>query len=132
LLNGKTRPAERVERFSPGECMRGCNEQTESERVSKVMNLTSGQRKIFAVTWITYSGFYLCRKNLSIALPLLAGVAGLRSMQLANIVFGYSLLYAVGQFGFGFLSDRIGPKRVVGTGLLIIIGSSVMMVFTPQ
>src|SRR5580698_4488089 len=93
------------------------------------MSLTVGQRKTFAVTWITYAGFYLCRKNLSIVLPLLAGVAGLRSMQLANIVFGYSLLYAVGQFGFGFLSDRIGPKRVVGAGLLIIVGSNVMMGF---
>jgi sugar phosphate permease len=91
------------------------------------MSPTSGQRKTFAVTWITYAGFYLCRKNLSIALPLLAGVAGFRSVQLANIVFGYSFLYAVGQFGFGFLSDRIGPKRVVGTGLLVIVGSNVMM-----
>jgi sugar phosphate permease len=91
------------------------------------MSLTVGQRKIFAVTWITYSGFYLCRKNLSIVLPLLAGVAGFRSIQLANIIFGYSLLYAVGQFGFGFLSDRIGPKRVVGAGLLIIVISNVMM-----
>jgi sugar phosphate permease len=69
----------------------------------------------------------LCRKNLSIVLPLLAGVAGFRSIQLANIIFGYSLLYAVGQFGFGLLSDRIGPKRVVGAGLLIIVISNVMM-----
>ena len=91
------------------------------------MSMTSGQRKIFGVTWITYAGFYLCRKNLSIALPLLAGVAGLHSYQLANIVFGYSFLYAIGQFGFGFLSDRIGPKLVVGTGLLIVVGSNIMM-----
>jgi OPA family sugar phosphate sensor protein UhpC-like MFS transporter len=91
------------------------------------MSLTAGQRKTFAVTWITYAGFYLCRKNLSIVLPMLAGVAGLHSIQLANIVFGYSLLYAIGQFGFGFLSDRIGPKRVVGAGLLLIVGSNIMM-----
>ena len=91
------------------------------------MSLTDGQRKTFAVTWITYAGFYLCRKNLSIVLPLLVGVAGLRSIQLANIVFGYSLFYAIGQFGFGFLSDRIGPKRVVGAGLLLIVGSNIMM-----
>src|ERR1700744_1599535 len=90
------------------------------------MSLTAGQRKTFAVTWITYAGFYLCRKNLSIVLPLLPGVAGLRSIQLANIVFGYSLFYAVGQFGFGFLSDSIGPKRVVGAGLLLVAGSNIM------
>src|ERR1700677_1336399 len=95
--------------------------------VETPMSLTAGQRKIFGITWITYAGFYLCRKNLSIVLPLLAGVAGLRSIQLANIVFGYSLLYAIGPFGFGFLSDRIGPKRVVGAGLLVIVGRNVMM-----
>lgn len=107
--------------------MRVFNRSNQSRESLKRMNPTAGQRKTFAVTWITYAGFYLCRKNLSIALPLLAGVAGFGSVQLANIVFGYSLLYAVGQFGFGFLSDRIGPKRVVGAGLLLIVGSNVLM-----
>ncbi len=91
------------------------------------MSLTAGQRGIFAITWITYAGFYLCRKNLSIALPALHGMARLGNLELANIVFGYSLLYAVGQFGCGFLSDRIGPKRVVGAGLLLVVGSNLLM-----
>jgi len=50
-------------------------------------------------------------------------------MALANIVFGYSLLYALGQFGCGFLSDRFGPRRVVGTGLVLIIASNLLMGF---
>lgn len=91
------------------------------------MSLTAGQRVTFAITWITYAGFYFCRKNLSIALPMLAGAAGLHSVKLANIVFGYSLLYAIGQFGFGFLADHVGPKRVVGGGLLLIVASNVML-----
>jgi sugar phosphate permease len=91
------------------------------------MSLARSQRKIFAVTWITYAGFYLCRKNLSIVLPLLHGASGLGSIDLANIVFGYSLLYAIGQFGWGFLSDRIGTRRVVGAGLLLVIGSNLLM-----
>jgi len=91
------------------------------------MSFTARRRQIFAVTWITYAGFYFCRKNLSIVLPLLLGVSGLRSIDLANIIFGYSLFYAVGQFGFGFLSDRIGPKRIVGFGLLLVVGSNLLM-----
>jgi sugar phosphate permease len=91
------------------------------------MSFAASRRRIFAVTWITYAGFYFCRKNLSIVLPLLHGVSGLRSLDLANIIFGYSLLYAIGQFGFGFLSDRIGPKRVVGSGLLLVLASNLMM-----
>ena len=86
-----------------------------------------GQRTIFAVTWITYAGFYFCRKNLSIALPALHGAAGLGSVELANVVFGYSLLYALGQFGCGFLSDTFGPRRVVGAGLVVIVASNLLM-----
>jgi sugar phosphate permease len=123
-LNGmpaKAEPAERSAFDSPVGLFNQRNQ----------MKLTRGQRITFGVTWITYAGFYLCRKNLSIVLPLLAGVSGLQSFQLANIVFGYSLLYAVGQFGFGFLSDRIGPKRVVGSGLLIIVVSNIAMGLHP-
>jgi sugar phosphate permease len=92
-------------------------------------SLTAGQRRIFAVTWITYAGFYFCRKNLSIVLPMLHGVSGLESIELAHIIFGYSLMYSIGQFGFGFLSDSIGPKRVVGAGLLLIAASNLLMSF---
>jgi sugar phosphate permease len=91
------------------------------------MSISAGQRRIFAITWIAYVGFYLCRKNLSVVLPLLNNVSGLRSIDLANIVFGYSLLYAIGQFGCGLLSDRIGAKRVVSAGLFLAAGSNFMM-----
>lgn len=82
---------------------------------------------MFAITWIAYAGFYLCRKNLSVVLPLLNRVSGLGAIALANIVFGYSLLYAFGQFGWGPLSDRIGAKRVVGAGLLVSVLSNLLM-----
>jgi len=91
------------------------------------MSLSAGQRRIFWITWLAYAGFYLCRKNLSVALPLLNHAARLGNLELANIVFGYSLLYAIGQFACGPLSDRIGAKRVVGAGLLVAAGSNLLM-----
>jgi sugar phosphate permease len=91
------------------------------------MSFSAGQRRIFGITWITYAGFYLCRKNLSVVLPLLHHVSGLASLDLAHIVFGYSLLYAIGQFVCGPLSDRIGAKRVVGTGLLLAVACNLLM-----
>ena len=69
-----------------------------------------GKRSIFTLTWITYAGFYFCRKNLSIALPLLEGAKGLSHLDLANIIFGYSLFYAIGQFACGPLADRYGAR----------------------
>jgi len=91
------------------------------------LRLAPVRRQVFAITWVTYAGFYFCRKNLGIVLPMLHGISGLRSSELANVVFGYSLMYAVGQFFFGFLSDRIGAKRVVAGGMLLVVGSNLFM-----
>jgi sugar phosphate permease len=91
------------------------------------MSLSTGQRRIFWVTWLAYAGYYLCRKNLSVVLPLLNHALRLSSIGLANLVFGYSLLYAIGQFACGPLSDRIGAKRVVGAGLILTAASNLLM-----
>jgi len=95
--------------------------------------LTRDQRawrwRIFAVTWLAYAGFYLCRKNLSVTMPLLSAELGYSNLQLANIFFGYSLLYALGQFGFGVLADRYGSRLVVGLGLLVAVGANICMGF---
>jgi sugar phosphate permease len=91
------------------------------------VNFSGKQRQVFAITWITYAGYYFCRKNLSIVLPVLQGRFGLGTIELAHIVFGYTLLYVIGQFGCGFLSDRIGAKRVVGAGLLLVAGCNALM-----
>jgi sugar phosphate permease len=88
---------------------------------------STGKRSIFALTWITYAGFYFCRKNLSIALPLLEGTRALSHLDMANIIFGYSLFYAVGQLACGPLADRFGPRRIVGAGLLLIVASNLLM-----
>jgi sugar phosphate permease len=98
-----------------------------SATVGAFMKLSSKQRQIFLITWMTYAGFYFCRKNLSIVLPALQGATGLRGIELANIVFGYTLFYVIGQFGCGVLSDRVGAKRVVGAGLLLAIGCNLLM-----
>jgi len=94
--------------------------------------LTREQRnwrmRIFIVTWLAYAGFYLCRKNLSVIAPQLKEM-GLTDFQYANIIFGYSLLYAIGQFFNGVFSDRFGPRLIVGIGLFLTVFSSIYMGF---
>jgi len=85
------------------------------------------RHRVFLITWLTYAGYYLCRKNLSLILPALHTTTSLSDLQLANIVFGYSLFYAVGQFGFGLLADTVGAKRVVGAGLLAVVSSNLLL-----
>jgi sugar phosphate permease len=91
------------------------------------LKIPAAKYRIFAITWLTYAGYYFCRKNLSLVLPVLHGKLLLSEIQLANIVFGYSLCYALGQFGFGFLSDGVGAKRVVGGGLLLVVASNLLL-----
>ena len=85
--------------------------------------------RIFAVTWLSYAGFYLCRKNFSVLMPLLTDEFGFTKTDLAWILTGYSLIYMLGQFANGLLSDRFGPRLIVGVGLLISVFSSVVMGF---
>ncbi|MBI3693404.1 MAG: MFS transporter, partial [Acidobacteria bacterium] len=94
-----------------------------------VQPLRRWRYRIFAVTWLAYAGFYLCRKNFSVLMPLLETDLGYSKIQFANVIFGYSLLYALGQFVAGPLADRYGPRLIVGLGFLIVIGSNLAMAF---
>ncbi len=86
--------------------------------------------RIFALSWLAYAGFYLCRKNLSIAMPLLNRDLGFTKDNFAMVLFFYSLFYALGQFYNGFLSDKFGPRLIVGIGLFLSILASVFMGFS--
>jgi OPA family sugar phosphate sensor protein UhpC-like MFS transporter len=91
--------------------------------------ITQGQACVFALTWLTYASYCFGRQNLSVVLPFLTRDYGFTNRQVAEIIFGYSLLYAIGQFCWGPLSDRIGPTTVVGVGLLGIVVANVLMGF---
>jgi len=87
--------------------------------------------RIFAITWMAYAGFYLCRRNFSVVMPLLTRDLGYSNLQLANVIFGYSLCYSCGQFLFGPLADRFGSRLTVTLGLLISVGATLLMGFAP-
>lgn len=87
------------------------------------------RRRIFAITWLTYGGFYLCRKNLSVILPLMERDLGYSNLQVANVIFAYSLSYALGQFVCGVLSDRFGPRLIVGIGVFIAATANALLGF---
>lgn len=92
--------------------------------------LRSWRIRIFAITWLAYAAFYLCRKNFSVLMPLLQDHLGFSKDQLADIIFGYSLSYALGQVFAGSLSDRFSPRLIVTAGLGIAILSNLGMGFS--
>jgi len=72
-----------------------------------------------------YSGYYLCRSNLPVALPLIIqdlvshGVsADIARIRFGSIASAGVLAYAAGKFGAGFLADRGGGRRSVLGGML--------------
>ena len=44
---------------------------------------------------------------------------GLDNSDYASIIFVYSLIYTIGQFVNGYLSDTFGPRKVVTFGLFL-------------
>ena len=85
--------------------------------------------RIFVLSWLAYGGFYLCRKNFSIAMPLLDQDLGFTKDHFAILLFFYSLFYALGQFYNGFLSDKFGPRLIVGIGLFLSVLANIFLGF---
>jgi OPA family glycerol-3-phosphate transporter-like MFS transporter len=84
--------------------------------------------RIFAVTWLAYAGFYFCRKNFSVVMPMLVDSAHYSKVELANLIFLYSLMYAAGQPLLGSWSDRWGARLLVSAGMLTAVFSNFAMV----
>jgi sugar phosphate permease len=85
--------------------------------------------QIFAITWLAYAAFYFTRKAFSVAK---LGIADdptfhLDKMAMANMDALYLTAYAVGQFTWGMLADRFGPRVVVLGGLVISAAAAVVM-----
>lgn len=74
--------------------------------------------RVFGLTWLSYASYYFTRKNYSLAKVSLQNTYGLTTDQLGTIDSAYSAAYAVGQFVWGWAADRLGPRRVLGLGML--------------
>lgn len=65
---------------------------------------------LLGVLAASYIGVYLCRKNLTVAVPLLQTSWGLSKEEVGTIASVSTLAYAVGKIGFGPVVDRLGGR----------------------
>jgi OPA family glycerol-3-phosphate transporter-like MFS transporter len=79
-----------------------------------------------------YSGYYLCRSNLSVALPLIVNELASRGIPAAEAIVRMGtiasvgvLAYAIGKFAAGPLAEVVGGRRMFLAGM---IGSSICTV----
>jgi len=75
---------------------------------------------------IAYGLFYFTRKNISVALPLLSKDLGYTNTELGLLGSLLYVSYAVGKVSFGFVGDRVDPRRFMAVGLLL---SALMNIF---
>jgi sugar phosphate permease len=83
--------------------------------------------KVFLLTWSAYVLYYFCRKNFSIAMPLLSQEKGWSNYDFAWEITVYSLLYMSGQFLSGISADRFGARLTMLLGMIMIISANMMM-----
>lgn len=69
---------------------------------------------------VGYIGVYLCRKNFSVAVPLLREAFGLSKEDIGKIASYSTLAYTLGKFTFGPLIDRVGGRAAFLVSLLLV------------
>jgi len=84
------------------------------------------QWETLLVTMGGYALYYVIRKNLSIAMPLL-GEIGVSKVQLGAFLTAGGIVYGVGRFLNGIVADRNSARKVMAIGLFIC--SSVNLLF---
>jgi sugar phosphate permease len=75
--------------------------------------------RVFVASWVLYAAYYFCRKNFSVVMPMMARTEHYNTFALANLVFVFSLAYAVGQFFAGWSCDRFGGRLTGAAGGIV-------------
>ena len=74
-------------------------------------------RVMFGLMW-GYALFYLVRKNFSMAMPGIEAEYGFSNTALGWFLSTHSLLYGIGKFLNGILSDYCHPRWFMSIGLI--------------
>ncbi len=81
---------------------------------------------VFAATWMSYAGFYFCRKAFGIVKAPLKESLALDDFQLAHLWTAYLLAYMIGQFLSGWWGARTACRRLLLVGMGASIGCNLV------
>lgn len=92
----------------------------------------SGKGYLYLWTLVAaYVGVYLCRKNMSVAVPLLQTEWDLTKEQVGYISSLSSAAYAIGKICFGPVTDRIGGRRSLLLSMTLVAAFGGAGAFAP-
>ncbi|MGZ7456038.1 glycerol-3-phosphate transporter [Pseudomonas sp. Ma2-10] len=86
--------------------------------------------QIFAGIFIGYAGYYLLRKNFSLAMPYLIEEGYTRG-ELGLALSAIAIAYGLSKFLMGIVSDRSNPRFFLPFGLLVSAGVMFIFGFAP-
>ncbi len=86
---------------------------------------------VFWVCYVAYTAIYIARVNLSMAAPALKESSVLDAAQIGVLGGVFSAVYAFGRMFNGWLSDRLSPRRMIPTGLLLCGAANLLIGLLP-
>ncbi len=87
--------------------------------------------QVFAGIFIGYAGYYLVRKNFSLAMPFLIEEHGYSKGELGIALAAVSIAYGLSKFLMGSISDRSNPRYFMAAGLFLSAGIMLLFGFVP-
>lgn len=84
--------------------------------------------RIFLSMFFGYILFYTCRKNISVALPVMQQTLGYNTVELGLLGSSLYFSYAIGKFVNGIVADNTNVKRVLPTALFISALTNILFV----
>jgi OPA family sugar phosphate sensor protein UhpC-like MFS transporter len=75
------------------------------------------RRRVFLATWLSYVGFYFCRKPFSLTKSAIGKDLAFDATTLGDIGAVYLFTYAAGQFLASWLGPRVGPRLFLLAGM---------------
>lgn len=96
----------------------------------KTKNNTTNSR-VFFLCYIAYTCIYIARLNLSMASPAMRDAGILTAAQLGFIGSAFSVVYSCGRLFNGILGDRMAPKLLIVSGLVLTAAANLLIGILP-
>jgi sugar phosphate permease len=94
----------------------------------------SWRTRVFIATWLSYVGFYFCRKPFSLAKDAMEVQNGWeKATTVGNIWAAYLIAYAIGQFLASRVGTWLGPRRnlLIGMALSVVVTVAMGITLSP-
>lgn len=97
----------------------------------KNMKTKTNNNLIFFLCYLAYTCIYIARLNLSMASPAMREAGILSAAELGFIGSAFSVVYSCGRLFNGILGDRIAPKLLIVSGLVLTAAANLLIGILP-